>query len=70
MHSSSNKPPPCEFEIGAPHSWCSVFNGHRCVGHLVSRGCQGIEAYDLADRSMGVFATQAQAVAELRARAP
>jgi hypothetical protein len=39
------------------YHWCSVFDGRECVGHIVSRGKLGVEAYDARDRSVGIFPT-------------
>jgi hypothetical protein len=42
--------------------WASVFHGATCVGHVVSRGTLGVEAFDVDDKSLGLFPTQEQAV--------
>jgi hypothetical protein len=39
-----------------------VFDGQLCVGHLLNRGKQGWEAFDVDDKSHGIFATQQEAV--------
>jgi hypothetical protein len=36
----------------------SVYDGQLCLGHLLPRGKAGVEAYDRADRSLGIFPTQ------------
>jgi hypothetical protein len=36
----------------------SLYDGTRCLGHLISRGPAGWEAYDVADRSIGTFPDQ------------
>jgi hypothetical protein len=46
----------------------SVFDGRRCVGHILSRGKQGYEAFDGDHRSLGVFDTQAAAAAAIPVR--
>jgi hypothetical protein len=53
-------------QLGAPrHSWCSVYDGQRCLGHVISRGRDGVEAFDRDDKSIGTFPTQRVAVAAL-----
>jgi hypothetical protein len=36
-----------------------------CIGHLLSRGPRGVEAFDAGDTSLGTFATAAEAAAAL-----
>jgi hypothetical protein len=36
----------------------AVFDGQRCLGHILSRGRQGYEAFDRDDRSLGIFPNQ------------
>jgi hypothetical protein len=43
----------------------SVYDGQRCIGHLIRRGKCGVEAFDLDDRSLGVFASQPEAIKAL-----
>ena len=38
----------------APVSLVSVYDGQTCIGFLLSRGCRGIEAFDAAERSLGL----------------
>jgi len=45
-----------------------VVIGARCFGHLLARGLNGVEAFDAADRSLGIFATPGQAVDALLQR--
>jgi hypothetical protein len=52
-------------KLGARNSWVSVYDGQRCVGHIICRGRDGFEAFDLDDKSAGMFATQAAAAAAL-----
>jgi hypothetical protein len=40
----------------------SVYDGRQCLGHLLPRGKQGVEAFDANDRSLGLF-TDAKAAA-------
>jgi hypothetical protein len=42
-----------------------VTSGASTIGHLLSRGPQGFEAYDTADKSLGIFPTQKEAIAAL-----
>jgi hypothetical protein len=44
-----------------------VYDGQQCLGHVLSRGPKGFEAYDRNDRSLGVFETQRQAANALLA---
>jgi hypothetical protein len=39
----------------------SVYEGQRCLGHIVKRGARGFEAFDLDDNSLGVFPTDHEA---------
>jgi hypothetical protein len=45
-----------------PH-WFSVYDGRLCIGHLISRGKLGVEAFDVGDRSLGIFPSLKQAIA-------
>jgi hypothetical protein len=42
-------------------TWAAVCVGCQCIGHVVWRGMRGIEAFDRDDKSLGLFATQAEA---------
>jgi hypothetical protein len=35
----------------------SVYSGQQCLGHLLNRGPQGWESFDVNDKSLGTFAT-------------
>lgn len=39
----------------------------RCVGHLLNRGCMGVEVFDAAELSIGVFPSAPDVVATLLA---
>src|SRR6266436_1080816 len=39
----------------APLRFASVSSGRTCVGHIVARGRCGFEAFDVDDRSLGIF---------------
>jgi hypothetical protein len=41
----------------ATTSMVSVYDGQRCIGHVLGRGCSGFEAFD-AQRPLGLYATQ------------
>jgi hypothetical protein len=51
--------------LGTRNSWVSVYDGQRCLGHIISRGRDGHEAFDLDDKSVGIFPTQREAAAAL-----
>jgi hypothetical protein len=38
-----------------------VHNGQQCIGFVIARACQGHEAFDRQERSLGLFKTAAQA---------
>jgi hypothetical protein len=38
-----------------------VYDGQQCLGHVLSRGPKGFEAFDRDDKSVGLFETQRQA---------
>jgi hypothetical protein len=40
----------------------SIYSGRECLGHVLARGRFGFEAFDLNDRSLGMFRTRAEAV--------
>jgi hypothetical protein len=42
-----------------------VVAGGRCIGHMISRGLAGIECFDRDNRSLGIFATAAEALSAL-----
>ena len=44
-------------------AFASIYDGRRCVGHLISRGPKGFEAFDADDRSIGTFESQKAAAA-------
>jgi hypothetical protein len=46
-------------------SWLAVYNGTRCVGHVIARGKRGYEAFDIDDRSVGLFPTHREAAGAL-----
>jgi hypothetical protein len=38
-----------------------VYDGRRCLGHILARGKVGFEAFDQDDKSLGFFSTTKQA---------
>ncbi len=45
----------------AQAGFLAVYDEQICLGYLLSRGKQGIEAFDCDDRLLGIFATQRDA---------
>jgi len=43
----------------------SVYDGATCLGHVLYRPKVGFEAFDVDDRSLGIFKTQAEATRAL-----
>ena len=39
----------------------SVYDGQRCLGHIIVRGKRGFEAFDADDCSLGTFPTEHEA---------
>jgi hypothetical protein len=46
-------------------SWLAVYNGTTCIGHALWRGKTGVEAFNVDDKSIGLFPTLADASAAL-----
>jgi hypothetical protein len=42
-------------KTAADRSLVTVYDGRDCVGHLIRRGAAGVEAYDINDKSVGLF---------------
>jgi len=42
-------------------NWVAIYAGQTCVGHVLSRGPHGFEAFDADDQSVGLFETQSAA---------
>jgi hypothetical protein len=40
----------------------SVYSGRECLGHVLTRGKSGFQAFDVDDRSLGMFRTRSEAV--------
>jgi hypothetical protein len=45
----------------------SVYDGQRCIGHLIRRGKCGVEAFDVDDRPVGLYPTRKEAMQALYA---
>lgn len=45
-----------------------MFDGRDCLGHIIHRGPDGFEAYDLNDRSLGRYPTMREAADALSAQ--
>ena len=56
---SSTKSPKLSQE--PPSGWRALYSGQTCLGHLLSRGKAGTEAFDRNDRSLGIFPDQKSA---------
>ena len=44
-----------------PPSLVSVYDGRRLLGFILNRGADGFEAFDSAERSLGLFNTMKKA---------
>jgi hypothetical protein len=48
----------------------AVYDGRTCIGHLLNRGKDGIEAFDSADRTLGIYLNLKSACDAIARRAP
>lgn len=48
-----------------PSNWLAVYNGTTCIGHAVWRGRIGVEAFNVNDKSIGLFPTLKDATTAL-----
>ena len=46
---------------GPQTAMLSVYDGQRCLGHIIVRGKRGFEAFDADDCSLGTFPTEHEA---------
>jgi hypothetical protein len=46
---------------GLQTAMLSVYDGQRCLGHIIVRGKRGFEAFDHDDNSLGVFPSDHEA---------
>jgi hypothetical protein len=53
------KIPDCSRPV--PINTLAVYDGQSCIGHVISRGRAGLEAFDADDQSLGTFATEQSA---------
>jgi len=42
-----------------------IYDGRACLGFVLSRGRTGFEAFDIEERSLGIYATQREAAAAI-----
>jgi hypothetical protein len=47
----------------------SIYSGRDCLGRVMARGRFGFQAFDVDDKSLGLFSTQIEAMAALSAAA-
>jgi hypothetical protein len=47
----------------------ALYAGRQCIGHIIGRGRQGVEAFDADDNPAGIFATAREAADALAERA-
>ena len=40
-----------------PSNWLAVYAGRTCIGHALWRGKTGVEAFNVDDKSIGLFPT-------------
>jgi len=50
-------------------SMLAVYDGPNCIGFVLRRGPAGVEAFDAADSSLGLFESEAAAASALWRRA-
>ena len=43
----------------------SIYDGRSCVGFVLARGARGFEAFDAAEKSLGIFASKDEAINKL-----
>jgi hypothetical protein len=48
-----------------PSNWLAVYAGQTCIGHALWRGKTGVEAFNVDDKSIGLFPTLKDAMAAL-----
>jgi hypothetical protein len=46
---------------GPQTAMLSVYDGQRCLGHVIKRGKRGFEAFDADDNRLGVFPSDHEA---------
>jgi hypothetical protein len=43
----------------------AIYDGQTCIGHVISRGKSGVEAFDRNDVSIGIYPTKGAAIGAL-----
>ena len=56
------------FDPTTQPGFLAVYDGRTCLGFLLPRGKQGVEAFDHDDKSLGIFPTQKSAADALSAK--
>ncbi len=56
-------------DLSDPMTALTVYDGSRCIGFIMPRGPQGVEAFDADDHSLGLFPTQKSAADAVSAAA-
>ena len=51
--------------VKQPSNWLALYTGTTCIGHALWRGKTGVEAFNVDDRSIGLFPTLKDATAAL-----
>ena len=67
MAKRSKSPPK---DLGDAPGFLAVYDGRRCAGFLVRRGKSGVEAFNAANKSIGIFRNQQAAADAIFARRP
>jgi hypothetical protein len=52
----------------AASTWAAIYDGQRCIGHILHRGKKGWEAFNVDDESIGLFKSPAEAANVLESR--
>jgi hypothetical protein len=65
---NENRPSSTPTQEPTQRPWVAVYGGQRCIGHILSRGKLGFEAFDAHDRWLGLHATQKLAANALSER--
>jgi hypothetical protein len=56
-------------ELSDAPGFLAVYAGRECAGFLLPRGKSGVEAFDINDKSLGIFPNQQAAADAIFARA-
>jgi hypothetical protein len=52
--------------IKQTQSWLAIYDGQRCIGHVIHRDKNGWEAFNTDDVSIGLFKSPAEAANALK----